>query len=207
MIQKNGNFLPGVPSGRPPKFDYAEVIGIALRSELGSNPQSAQIVANWTGATERTAQNWLSGIAGPNGLYLIRLLRKSDAVLETVLSLAARGQVLERFYESQRESSKKPIEWNDNSSRRGIRDAGADDPDRDPDDPKIDPDAEDAPSPRQLWFLQELRRKPAIAAGDIALFFGVSLKTAKRDIASLKRSGLVRFVGSRRRGHYVLVSI
>lgn len=99
--------------------------------------------------------------------------------------------MLELFYESRRDGSNKPNGRNDSPTRRSARGSDLDDPDRDPDDPKIDPDFGDTIGPRQLWFLQELRRKPGTADGDIALFFGVSLKTAKRNIASLKRSGLI----------------
>lgn len=205
MFRKDGNLLRKPSSGRPPKFDYAEVIRIALRSELGSDPHGVQIIANWTGATERTVNNWLSGMAGPNGLYLIRLLRKSDAILETVLGLAGRADVLERFYELRHDGAKAPIVSNGNVSRRGALNANVNDPDHDPDDPKFDPDLADAIGPRQLWFLQELRRKPRTAAGDIAVFFGVSLKTAKRDIASLKHSELISYTGSHRKGHYVVL--
>ncbi len=206
MFRKNGNLLRRAPSGRPPKFDYAEVIRVALKSKLGSDPHSVQIIANWTGATERTVNNWLSGMAGPNGLYLIRLLRKSEAILETVLGLAGRADVLELFYELRRDSTKSPIVRNGNLLRRGAPDANVNDPDRDPDDPKFDPDLADAIGPRQLWFLQELRRKPGTTAGDIAVFFGVSLKTAKRDIASLKQSELISYTGSHQKGHYVVLS-
>ncbi len=206
MFQKNGNLFRRPPSGRPPKFDYAEVIRVALKSELGSDPQSVQIVSNWTGATERTVNNWLNGVTGPSGLYLIRLLRKSDAVLETVLSLAARNEMLERYYETRRERSSTPIGQNVGfPPKTGRKHAGVD-PDRDPDDPEIDLNVTDLVGPRQIWFLQELRRKPKATAKDICQFFGVSQKTAKRDVAALKQLGIIGYEGSHRKGRYVALS-
>jgi hypothetical protein len=48
----------------------------------------------WTGASERTAKNWLSGSCGPSGDNLVQLARESDGVLATVLALASRNQHL-----------------------------------------------------------------------------------------------------------------
>jgi hypothetical protein len=46
----------------------------------------------WTGASDRTAKNWLGGSCGPSGNYLIQLARESDTVLATLLGLAGRNQ-------------------------------------------------------------------------------------------------------------------
>jgi hypothetical protein len=48
----------------------------------------------WTGASDRTAKNWLSGSYGPSGTHLIQLARESDTVLATVLGLARRNRQL-----------------------------------------------------------------------------------------------------------------
>jgi hypothetical protein len=50
----------------------------------------------WTGANERTAKNWLSGVNGPSGEHLLRLMRSSDRVFECVLMLSDRQSVLSR---------------------------------------------------------------------------------------------------------------
>jgi hypothetical protein len=44
----------------------------------------------WTGASERTAKNWLTGARGPTGKHLVSLVHHSDAVLEMLLQLAGR---------------------------------------------------------------------------------------------------------------------
>jgi hypothetical protein len=46
----------------------------------------------WTGASDRTAKNWLCGCCGPSGDHLIQLARESDIVLATVLGLAGRNR-------------------------------------------------------------------------------------------------------------------
>lgn len=70
---------------------YAVLIAASLRKELGTTHAAAKILMRWTGASERTAKNWLSGSSGPSGEHLIELLRHSDVILGAVLHMAGRG--------------------------------------------------------------------------------------------------------------------
>lgn len=42
------------------KLDYRLEIAAALRRELGGSHQAIKASMNWTGASERTAKNWLA---------------------------------------------------------------------------------------------------------------------------------------------------
>ena len=88
MFPKTGKNLPG--QSRPSDV-YAEAIAEALRTELGATHRATKTLMRWTGASERTAKNWLSGRCGPSGYHLIQLARESDIVLATVLALAGRN--------------------------------------------------------------------------------------------------------------------
>ena len=57
-------------------------------------------------------------------------------------------------------------------------------------------------SARQRWFLEQLAVSKQIRASDLADYWSISEKTAKRDIADLKRKGLVEFVGAPKNGFY-----
>lgn len=103
MLQKNGNNMRGI-KGRRQHFDYAEVIRVALKHESMGQPKFAMLIASWTGASDRAALNWLNGVSGPSGAYLIYLMRRSDEVLKTVLGLAQRQELLTVYFE--REASK-----------------------------------------------------------------------------------------------------
>ncbi len=70
---------------------YADAIAEALRIELGATHRATKTLMRWTGASERTAKNWLSARCGPSGYHLIQLARESDIVLATVLALAGRN--------------------------------------------------------------------------------------------------------------------
>jgi len=48
----------------------------------------------YTGAGERAVKNWFEGKNGPNGENLVMLVRHSDEVLEALLSMAGREDIL-----------------------------------------------------------------------------------------------------------------
>lgn len=57
---------------------------------------------------------------------------------------------------------------------------------------------------RQLWFVSKLQQGERTKASDIAFYWGVSEKTAKRDIARLQNYDMIRFYGARKNGYYVI---
>ena len=90
MFPKKGKTLLGPPKTPASPGTYAETIGVALREELGDSHQAVKKLVRWTGASERTAKNWLAGRSGPSGTHLVRLIRHSDRALHAVLYLARR---------------------------------------------------------------------------------------------------------------------
>ena len=58
---------------------------------------------------------------------------------------------------------------------------------------------------RQDWFLVLLRHINEGRAEHITAEFGVSLKTARRDIERLKETGKIRFVGAKKTGRYEVI--
>jgi hypothetical protein len=206
MLPKKGKVLPSGSGPDRGGTHYAEIIAIALRAELGASHRAIKTVMRWTGASERTAKNWFGGDIGPNGQYLIRLLRESNAVLETVLAASGRAEALGFFYRSiamnahrmeRSTPSASSSEASDQIGRFRLDDP-IHDPDRDPVDPKMLRNL----NARQRWFLAELARNQRARAENIEVRHDVSSKTAKRDIAGLKAAGLIEFVGSRRTGRY-----
>lgn len=71
---------------------YAGAVADALRTELGQSHRATKTLMRWTGASDRTAKNWLSGTCGPSGDHLVNLARESDTVLAALLGLAGRHQ-------------------------------------------------------------------------------------------------------------------
>jgi ATP-dependent DNA helicase RecG len=56
---------------------------------------------------------------------------------------------------------------------------------------------------RQRWFLSHVEAEVRIHPLDIAQRFGITTRTAERDVAALSAAGLVEFVGPTKTGRYV----
>ena len=73
---------------------FAMKIAAALKSELKDRNSRAKLVAGWTGANERTVKNWILGKYAPCGRHLVVLAQHSDHVLDAILSMAGRQDLL-----------------------------------------------------------------------------------------------------------------
>jgi hypothetical protein len=73
---------------------FATEIAAALRRASVDSGIQVKTVAGWTGANERTVKNWFSGQYGPSGEHLLVLARHSQEVLQTMLMLMERQDLL-----------------------------------------------------------------------------------------------------------------
>lgn len=73
---------------------FAAIIADALRREFGGTNAAVKIVVGFTQANERAVKNWFLAKNGPGGSHLVALMRHSEEVLETLLILAGRRDLL-----------------------------------------------------------------------------------------------------------------
>ena len=66
------------------------------------------------------------------------------------------------------------------------------------------PDVSDDPAGNRRWILRQLAEGRRLNAPDVAEWFKCSVKTAQRDLQSLKEEGRIEFVGVTRTGYYCL---
>ena len=92
MFPKTGNTFQNESTKGNAQLEYRDAIWRALPSELGGTHQATKTAMRWTGVSERTARNWISGTHAPAGEHLVELMRNSDAVFLAVLSLAGRSE-------------------------------------------------------------------------------------------------------------------
>jgi len=57
---------------------------------------------------------------------------------------------------------------------------------------------------RQQWFLNQFKAGGNIKSTDLASYWSVAEKTAKRDIAYLTKQGIIEFIGLLKTGAYYL---
>ena len=93
MFPKSGRKFPKWRH-KPSAADYAASIGTALRVELGNGGNAAKTIMKWTGASDRSARNWLNGFGGPTGWHLVLLARESPEVMAAVLAMANRDGLM-----------------------------------------------------------------------------------------------------------------
>ncbi len=58
---------------------------------------------------------------------------------------------------------------------------------------------------RQKWFLEQLALGKNCRASDLAEHWSVTVKTARRDIAVLKKGGVIEFIGAPKKGYYHII--
>lgn len=66
---------------------YVQEVACALQREFSERRHCVKTLMAWTGASERSASNWLNGRVGPSGEHLINLAANSSAVMTTILRL------------------------------------------------------------------------------------------------------------------------
>ena len=91
---QSGKGFPKVPAGPPSAQRFVEALALALRQEYGSSTSTIKTVARLTSTNERTVKNWFDAKNGPTGENLVVLMRHSDIVLQTVLQLAGREDLI-----------------------------------------------------------------------------------------------------------------
>lgn len=83
-----------LPDDRLGSVPFAQAVAAALREEFGTLPAGVKTVARLAGANERAVKNWFQAKNGPSGELLVALCRHSELVLETVLRLAGRSDLM-----------------------------------------------------------------------------------------------------------------
>ncbi|MBE0703864.1 MAG: hypothetical protein IH582_11955 [Afipia sp.] len=95
-IQANsGKAVPDDDAGRRlGAAGFAAAISEALHREFDGNGSAVKAIVGLTSANERAVKNWYQGKNGPSGEFLVLLCRHSDQVLEAVLVLAGREDLV-----------------------------------------------------------------------------------------------------------------
>jgi hypothetical protein len=73
---------------------FAQVIAEALHRDFGATHAAVKTVVSLTHANERAVKNWFLAKNGPTGQHLVDLVRTSDQVLEAVLLMSGRTDLV-----------------------------------------------------------------------------------------------------------------
>jgi hypothetical protein len=81
-------------SGGTSAHRFSSAVANALHRSYGGSHAAVKTVVAQTGANPRAVRNWFEGKNGPSGQHLVDLIRHSDEVLEALLVLSGREQIL-----------------------------------------------------------------------------------------------------------------
>jgi hypothetical protein len=204
MLPKKFRKLPlwkGVLGGRE---IYARTIAELLRKEHGDSHRAIKQLMRQTDASERTVKHWLAGQHGPDTMYFLRLVVSSPVIrafflglIESPATTPPNDPVDRVSLARAREAYAAGEAAGGGAAAHGPKNDPNHVPERDP----INVPDQAGLNERQRWFLDRVAQGRCDAR-EIAAAWTVSLKTARRDIATLKGAGLISYVGSRRKGRY-----
>ena len=206
MLPKKGRMLHPWNGLAKSAKDYAELIADALRREHDETHRTVKTIMRWTGASERSVKNWVGGVSGPSGYFLMRLCMKSPAVRELVRQLLTDMDPSMTPAEALESGSTAAFGPGSGETGSGAQFGNFNSANGDTNG-DINGDIHvtiNLPlNERQEWLLARVAQGERCTSEDIVVHWQVSSRTAKRDIASLKDRGLIRYLGSHRRGFYV----
>ena len=175
--------------------ELIKIIALSLRKDFGKQPHTIKTIGHLTGANLRSIKNWYEGCKVPSSLHFLRLLQCSPSLRKGLLIYLFGEEFWDDYYLII--SSKSQQNISDPHAGNGVEN------------PRNDDTINDTINlnERQKWFLLRLKNDRNKTAEDIVRHFGVSLSTAKRDIAELKKWDAIRFHGSRKTGYYEVIDL
>ncbi|NLS69344.1 hypothetical protein E3H11_10515 [Bradyrhizobium brasilense] len=100
LPKKDRKIQPSRQIAEPPNTselgsaDFARAVADALHKEFGDTHAAVKTIVARTRANERAVKNWFSAKNGPTGRHLVDLVRTSDEVLEVVLRMSGRNDLI-----------------------------------------------------------------------------------------------------------------
>lgn len=167
-----------------------KLVSCILRREHGREPSPVKKISRRTGIAPTTIRKWYTSKKPPSLGHLLMLMQRYPEILKAFLEASGHGYLTAHIRsitgidDDGLSVSSAPAE--------AVQDVPINVPKR-------------LLSERQAWFLILLGGMERVRAEDIAAQFGVSLKTAKRDIEGLKSMGRIRFTGAKKTGCYEII--
>ena len=175
----------------------ALAIANAPRKDYGELGSAVKRIGRRIGAHPRAIRNWYEARNAPNSMHLLLLAQASPEVFQALLVLLGRSDILE-VLQSEKLAAEKIANLPAISETHGE--------DYFTINVKISAALRCQLNHRQLWFLGLLQEGHNIRAAHISTCWGVTLRTARADIAQMIEQRLVRFRGNKKEGKYKVLT-
>lgn len=183
-------------NSRLTEVELALRIATALRDDFDDFSSSIKHIGQQTGANLRAIKNWIDARNAPSSIHLLALARISPSTLRIVLEQVGGSDLFDAFEllsprpKSKKMTSKNIIPLTIYSAENCTINVS------------IAREVASKTNQRQLWFLGHLQQRRQLKARDIVVYWRVSTRTAKTDLARMIQMGLIRFVGAKKTGWY-----
>lgn len=178
-----------------------EKVAEILRQEYAGRPSPMKLISGKTSVAPATIKNWYIGRNPPRLAHFLILARNYNAILDVLLEeiggrdlregYASLGIKLTRASDSRATELSKAVYSAENCTINF----------------SLPPRIARKLNQRQIWFLGRLQERKKVNVDDIIVQWRISPRSAKTDIANMVHLKLIRFMGSRRMGHYILLPI
>jgi len=179
-------------------------ISAALQQDLGNQPHAIKRLSAMLGVKPRTIRNWYEARNVPSLLHLLQLASMSSSLRDFILRELG-VSIKPGVHESADGALTNPKSGAENGHSSKINSAilkyselhyksGYS--------PETYLNTPTPPNQRQKWFVGMLRKGHRLKAPELAAHWQVSIRTAKSDIAGLRRLGFIRYTGARKDGEY-----
>ena len=172
----------------------AHIISEILKGMYGGKRSSVKAIAAVMPADLRSIKSWYGGQNVPNLSHFLQLCMSAPEFLAAILKIMGYSDLARHLIQTEkRRKALKVVPtievYSINFDTIGSADVL---------------DVVRQLSIRQVWFYSQLKKGRRYGADDIVDFWAVGQATAKRDIADLSRLGLIRYIGSKRKGYYIV---
>lgn len=185
--KKTGNKLPNTVAADIER-ELSQKIRNILRQEYKDVASPVKHISLKTGINAETVKKWHKNQNAPSAGHLILLARHYPAILKAMLSLSE-SSVSTDILQYCRGFIKDSDQKDDGAIFCTIN-------------VTISLNIANRLNQRQLWFLGMIQQGYDMKVEQIIETWNVSSRTAKYDISSLKKSNLIRFTGTKGKGHY-----
>ena len=173
-----------------------EKISVILRQQCVGETSPMKKIFKETGIAPDTIKKWYTGRKPPRLGHFLILVEKYPAILQELLAAIGHGYLIS-YIQPQFEKVTSNM-----FMREIVSEASKNVPINVPINLRFKNLNE-----RQIWFLTELSSDIRVTADDIVRRWNIKRKTARRDIAGLKKYQLIRFSGANKTGRYILLSV
>ena len=174
--------------------ELAKNIGKNLQQLFPNEKEAYYSISKKIRVNYQTVWNWYNGLHLPNTINLLRLSSIYPEILKSLLDFVGRRDIWDGYenYKSISEIDLKKYQILEKSEIYTDIFVG------------INMERNIKLNQRQLWFIKKLQLGINVNAKEIIRFWNVSSRTAERDISELTKHQIIKFVGAKKNGRYVL---